>query len=268
MDEKNSRRGRRPITKEEEGTLRIAIEHLRAPTPPRDNYQRRIEASVARFGVMHPLLVSPTESGCFHVLDGARRLQAAKNCGISGLLCRPINDRERELTAQIFAEEGNMFTQAEALSALIACCSLTQEEAALRLGLSQGAVANKLRLLKLTEEDRSAILSNGLTERHARALLALQPAHRGEAIAKIASSNLTVAAAETMIEEMRTSRAHPCRAALRDIGIFYNSIDRALSILHNANIPATLSREESEDGVTVTIHVSRGTKPSPCERFT
>ena len=76
-----------------------------------------------------------------------------------------------------------------------------------------------------------------------------------EAIRRIAEENLSVARAAALAEELRPRP----RAALRDIGIFYNSIDRALSILHKANIPATLERDESPQGVTVTIHVSRET---------
>jgi len=131
----------------------------------------------------------------------------------------------------------------------------TQAEAALRLGISQSTVANKLRLLKLSPAERAEAASRGLSERHARVLLGIPAEARGEAIRRIAEGNLSVAQAEALAEELRPRH----RAALRDIGIFYNSIDRALSILHKANIPATLEREESPRGVTVTIHVSRET---------
>lgn len=255
MEEKGLRRGRRAPVGEPKGSICIAIGHLSAPPPPRDNYQTRMEASVARLGILHPLTVRELGNARYLVLDGARRLAAARACGITGIPCHPIDREEAALTDEIRAAEGNPFAQAEALSALIERCGLTQTEAALRLGMSQSTVANKLRLLKLSLDERAEAAARGLSERHARALLGIAPGARMEAIRRIAEGNLSVAQAEALAEELRPRP----RAALRDIGIFYNSIDRALSILHKANIPATLEREESPCGVTVTIHVSRET---------
>ena len=64
-----------------------------------------------------------------------------------------------------------LFEEAEGIARLISEWGVTQEEAAIRLGKSQSAIANKLRLLKLSLEDRKKIVEAGLTERHARALL-------------------------------------------------------------------------------------------------
>lgn len=248
-------RGRRAPVEEAEGSICIAIGHLSAPPPPRDNYQARMEASVGRLGILHPLTVRELGDARYLVLDGARRLAAARACGITGVLCRLIDREEAALTDEIRAAEGDPFIQAETMAALIERCHLTQTEAALRLGMSQSTVANKLRLLKLSPAERAEAAARGLSERHARALLAIPAEARMDAIRRIAEGNLSVAQAEAIAEELRPRP----RAALRDIGIFYNSIDRALSILHKANIPATLERDESPQGVTVTIHVSRET---------
>ncbi len=255
MEEKVLRRGRRAPAEEAEGSICIAIGHLSAPPPPRDNYQARMEASVERLGILHPLTVRELGNARYLVLDGARRLAAARACGITGVICRPIDREEAALADKIRAAEGDPLAQAEALSTLIERCGLTQAEAAHRLGISQSTVANKLRLLKLSPAERAEAASRGLSERHARVLLGIPAEARSEAIRRIAEGNLSVAQAEALAEELRPRH----RAALRDIGIFYNSIDRALSILHKANIPATLEREESPRGVTVTIHVSRET---------
>ena len=258
MEEKilgHSPRKRRAPAEDADGSICIAIGHLSAPPPPRDNHQRRIEASVARLGILHPLTVREQGNARYWVLDGARRLAAARACGITGVLCRLIDREEAELTDAIHATEGDPFAQAEALAALIERCRLTQTEAALRLGISQSTVANKLRLLKFSPAERAEAAARGLSERHARALLAIPAGARMEAIRRIAEENLSVSRAEALAEDLRPRP----RAALRDIGIFYNSIDRALSILHRANIPATLERNETPKGVTVTIHVSRET---------
>ena len=248
---------RREPAPDERPIILLETAKLIARRAPGDNAQRRMCDSVARFGVMHPILVrADGEGGRFFVVDGARRLAAALCCGLTSIPCllESADDCAAALTEQVQRREGQPFLQAEAVAELIEVCALTQQEAADRLGVSQSTVANKLRLLKLSGEEREKIEALGLTERHARALLSLPPGRRGEALEAIERGGLSVAATEELIECLRRPRR---RAAIRDIGLFYNSIDRALAILHEAGISATLDRTEREDGVTVTIHVAR-----------
>ena len=91
--------------------------------------------------------------------------------------------------------------EAEALARLMACRGLTQEQAALRVGMSQSAVANKLRILKHPAPVRDALREAGLTERHARALLRLPEESRLAAVADIARGGYTVARTEAYIED-------------------------------------------------------------------
>lgn len=242
---------RRTPAADERPIMQLATERMTARRVTEDNYQRRLCESVERFGIMHPLLVhADGTDGRFIVVDGARRLAAAQACGITSLPCllESSDTGANELLAQIKRPGASMFVQAEALFALINRCGLTQQEAASRLGVSQSTVANKLRLLKLEKAEREQIERLELSERHARALLSLPSGLRGEALAKIAHDGLTVAATEALIDQLRAPQH---KAAIRDVGIFYNSIDRALAILHNAGIPATLDREETAEGVTV-----------------
>jgi ParB family chromosome partitioning protein len=96
-----------------------------------------------------------------------------------------------------------MFEQAEAFSRLIHEFHLTQEEAARRVSMSQSAVANKLRILRLAPEEREQILSAGLTERHARALLKIgEPSLRADVLRHIIDRRLNVSATEAYIEEI------------------------------------------------------------------
>ncbi|MBR7184392.1 MAG: ParB N-terminal domain-containing protein [Clostridia bacterium] len=231
--------------------LTLAADSLIARPAPDDHYQQRLCASVARMGILHPLTVrADRESGRFLVIDGARRRAAAISCKLSCLPCVLCTEADAPIRLC-----GSIFNQAEDLAALIAAHGWTQQDAAERMGVSQSTVANKLRLLRFSPDERQQIEQARLSERHARALLALPAEQRGEALARIAQGGLTVAATEALIEQMRPRR----RAAIRDIGIFYNSIDRALSILHQAGIAATLDRRETDDGVRVEIFVSRET---------
>ena len=96
----------------------------------------------------------------------------------------------------------NVFEEASAIASLIEIYHLTQEQIAAKLSMTQAAVANKLRLLKLSEEEKSLILSGKLTERHARALLRIKnPEERLKILHRILNSGLNVKQTEEFIEE-------------------------------------------------------------------
>ena len=96
-----------------------------------------------------------------------------------------------------FIEEANGINQ------LIRMFGMSQEEAARRIGKSQSAVANKLRLLKLPQDVLDALMENGLSERHGRALLRLpEPEQQREALMYIVDNGLNVAAADAYIDAL------------------------------------------------------------------
>ncbi len=215
-----------------------------------DRYQRRLEASVAASGIRLPIAVQPAGDGTYSILDGARRLAAACACGMTSVPCRIVTK------ADLPTLDGTMFDQAERLRELLDHRGWTQQEAANLLGVSQSTIANKLRLLQFAPDERESIVAAGLTERHARAVLTLPKLRRRDALDRIIREGMTVASAETMVDDLR-KLPPPSRGAIRDIGIFYNSIDHALGILHNAGVTATLTREETDKGAKVTICVTR-----------
>jgi ParB-like chromosome segregation protein Spo0J len=110
---------------------------------------------------------------------------------------------ELAIIENLLRENLNMFEQAEAFSRLIHEFHLTQEEAARRVSMSQSAVANKLRILRLLPEEREKILQNGLTERHARALLKCNdPCLRADVLNHIIENKCNVSATETYIDRI------------------------------------------------------------------
>ncbi|MBR4872777.1 MAG: ParB/RepB/Spo0J family partition protein [Clostridia bacterium] len=118
----------------------------------------------------------PSDTQVYELVAGERRLRAAKMLGLREVPCviMDVTDAlaaELALVENLLRENLNMFEQAEAFARLAEQYSLTQEEIAAKMSLSQSAVANKIRLLKLSPEERAKITESGLTERHARALL-------------------------------------------------------------------------------------------------
>ncbi len=109
-------------------------------------------------------------NGTFELVSGERRLRAAKLAGLRSVPCILINATEERsqviaLIENIQRCDLNFFEEAEAISQLITKYGMTQESAAIRLGLAQSTVANKLRILKLNAEERKIILDNNMSER-------------------------------------------------------------------------------------------------------
>jgi ParB family chromosome partitioning protein len=183
----------------------------------------RLSDSIRRYGILQPLTVRkmliPSDT-CenapavrYELVAGERRLRAAKLAEMAHVPCIIINtddatSAELAIIENLLREDLNMFEQAEAFSRLIREFHLTQDEAARRVSMSQSAVANKLRILRLLPEERQKILTAGLTERHARALLKLSdPTLRGEVLDYILERKLNVSASEAYIDRLLTDMA-------------------------------------------------------------
>ncbi len=171
----------------------------------------RLADSIRRYGILQPLTVrvsDPEDIYGYELIAGERRLRAAKMLGYLTVPC-VIMEVSEQVSAELaiienlLRENLNMFEQAYGFRKLIENHHLTQEEVARRMSLSQSAVANKLRLLRLSYEEQRLILESGLTERHARATLRLDdPEQRTEAIRKISENKWNVQATEQYIEEL------------------------------------------------------------------
>lgn len=169
----------------------------------------RLANSIKKYGILEPLAVKPANSSSgfpvYELIEGERRYRAAALAGISKLPCVILSYSDPKCLQmaeinRICGEKLHFFALAEALSRLIGEYRMTQEEIARHMGLSQSAVANKLRLLKFTHEERRLIVSGGLTERHARAFLQLfDPTERAAVIAIAQKDKLNVAQTEALI---------------------------------------------------------------------
>ena len=134
---------------------------------------------------------------------------------------------------------------------------LTQEQAAERLGKSQSAIANKLRLLQLTTDQRQFVLDNGLTERHARAVLRLPENRRSEALITIAKRRMNARQTDLYIEQVLNAAA-PGRhriSMVKDVRIFVNTIDHAIRLMTDNGVPATAHREERDGYIEYTVRI-------------
>ena len=160
----------------------ISLNQIRPnPQQPRRSFDEdslsELAESIRSYGILQPLTVRRQGTG-YELVAGERRLRAAAMAGLREVPClvAQVGEEDSALLAlmeNLQRRDLDCWEEAEALSRLIARYGLSQEEAARRLGRSQPAVANKLRLLRLPDSVRQFLQENGLTERHARALLRL-----------------------------------------------------------------------------------------------
>ncbi len=226
--------------------------------------------SISENGILQPLTVT-FEQGVPVLIAGERRLRAARIAGLREVPCVEVevDGRRRQVLAlveNLQREDMNCFEVAEGIHRLITTYELTQCEAATQLGYSQSAVANKLRLLRLTPEERRTLLNAGMTERHARALLRLESAAaRRVALARMVENNMTVAQSERMVEDMLAGRTkrRPAKPVVREVRVFFNTVNHALDIMRRGGIPAESSRREDGDFIEYVVRIPKMTeKPS------
>lgn len=220
--------------------------------------------SIRAHGILQPLSVRRKGGGRYELIAGERRLRAAKIAGLEEVPCLLMSMDEGQsgiaaLVENLQRRDLDFIEEAEGLSRLMQLGGLSQEQAALRVGKSQSAVANKLRLLRHSPAVLEALRTAGLTERHARALLKLpQEEQKLAAIAVIVERGLTVARTERYIEELlaQTARSpRPPRAP--DVRGFLSSLTQSLALIQSAGIAAVSHQQETDREITLTITIPK-----------
>jgi ParB family chromosome partitioning protein len=242
------------------------------PVQPRTVFDEaslaELAESIRSYGILNPLTVR-RRGGRYELVAGERRMRAAKLAGLREVPCvlLDVNMEDAGLIALVenlqrkdldFLEEANGIRQ------LIRMFGMSQEEAARRLGKSQSAVANKLRLLKLPEDVLETLRERGLSERHGRALLRLgDDESRRAALKKFIERDMTVAAAESYVESLLAEKAPPEPGegrrsfVMRDVRLFLNSVTRSLDLMRQGGVAADMQRRETEDALVLTISIPK-----------
>ena len=217
--------------------------------------------SIRENGLLQPISVRRVEGGGYELVAGERRLRAcklAKMQSIPAILC-DFNDARTAalgLLENLQREDLNPFEQAQGLRDVILLWDCTQAEAAKRLGMAQPTLANKLRLLQLTGDQRQFVLDNGLTERHARAVLRLPENRRSEALITIAKRRMNARATDLYIEQLLNETPGKHRVSMvKDVRIFVNTIDHAIRLMTDNWVPATAHREERDGYIEYTVRI-------------
>lgn len=239
------------------------------PAQPRREFDTEallaLSESIRQHGILQPPVVRRLADGeRYELIAGERRVRAARMAGLMTIPCLvresdPDESAELSIIENLQRRDLGLFEEATAIAALCDRFHMTQEQVAARLTVSQSYVANKLRLLRLSEEARAVIAEGRLTERHARAALRLPGERQIMALRHMAEEGMNVAAADRYIERLLAEKRPRARHAgvIKDIRLFYNSLDRAMGLVREAGIAIAAERRENDDEIEMVIRIRK-----------
>lgn len=249
---------------------RIELSRIAAsPYQPRrsidDASVQELAESIRRFGLLSPLLVRRCTAGEFELIAGERRLRAMKLLGWTHADAIVLSAYDRDcvligLIENLEREDLHYLDEAEACRRILHEHGLTQEELASVLSMSPSALANRLRLLRLSVETRSFLRQSGLSERHARALLKLEDGQEQLQFAQLAArSKWSVRQLETQIaHSLNAARAQkPEVRLIRDNRLVINALNDTVRQLKRIGVHASSRVEAHGDSYDVIITVRR-----------
>ncbi|GAB3797797.1 nucleoid occlusion protein [Virgibacillus kimchii] len=232
---------------------------------------QELAQTIHTHGMIQPIVVRRinTEEEKYELIAGERRWRAVKKLEwefVSAII-KEMNDKEIASVALIEnlqREELTVIEEANAYAKLLEMHGLTQEALAQRLGKNQSTIANKLRLLKLSEEIQEALLNKQITERHARALIKLDdPKQQVKLLHEILESDLNVKQTEERISKLNAPKDQQKkkRAQLKgvnkDVRIAMNTIRQSLAMVNDTGMNVESDEKELDDYYQITIKIPK-----------
>ncbi len=243
------------------------------PDQPRkyfdDESLQELSMSIKEYGVLQPITVRYLR-GNYVLIAGERRLRASKIAGLKYVPTIIINlDDEKSavlaLIENLQRQDLNYIEEAFGYYKLLKEYNITQENLAQKIGKNQSTIANKLRLLKLSDNVKIFLLQNDLTERHGRAVLKIDnEEHQLIILNKVVKNDLNVKKTEDLVERFleknqnteKKKNQYKIKRIIKDIRIFTNTINQAVDIMKESGVDTDYVINETEDGYKIVIDVN------------
>ncbi|MGL6105677.1 nucleoid occlusion protein [Romboutsia sp.] len=259
---------------EEKRVMEIPIENI-VPNPyqPRRVFShaalQELSNSIKAYGILQPITVREKE-GKYELVAGERRFRAAKMAEL-GTIPAIINNMSDESSAvlalleNLQREDLNFIEEAMGYENLIKEHDFTQQQLAEKLGKNQSTIANKLRILRLSNEIKIKLVENNLTERHARAFLKLPSEDLiKEVLEKVIKNELTVKKTEKLIndilEELESPQEIEKKGNIKGtmgIRIYLNTIKQAFDAIIGTGIEAKYNEIDKGDYMEVVVRIPK-----------
>lgn len=225
--------------------------------------------SIKEYGVIQPVILKKYNNGSYILIAGERRLRAATMAGLSKIpaIIRDADERDAAIIAlveNVQREDLGYMEEAHAYHKLMEDYDLTQGELAERVGKKQSTISNKIRLLSLPKDIQEALISNRLTERHARALLKVPDDEtRRMIIERIVSHGLNVRQSEKLIQDILEKQQEERRKQnkIRYISykLYLNTIRKTFNEIFQVEQGAKYTQEDKGEFYEVKITIPKNT---------
>jgi ParB family transcriptional regulator, chromosome partitioning protein len=199
-----------------------------------DKKLEELVTSIEEHGVLQPVVVQKADSG-YELIVGERRWRASKKLGLKKIpaVIREVSDAqslEIAIIENIHRHDLNPIEEAEAYARLANEFALTQEMVAKKVGKSRTAVANTLRLLKLSRNIKEDLISEKISMGHARALLGLENSKQMEILRKeIIKQDLTVRQTEARVNKVKAGSVNKTGPSKAKKDIFIKDLEKDLA---------------------------------------
>jgi ParB family chromosome partitioning protein len=228
--------------------------------------------SIKVYGVIQPISVRIVNGSSYELVAGERRLRASKLAGLKTIPAIIIDAYDEDsavisLIENLQRKDLNFIEEAEAYHNLITDHNLTQEKLAYMIGKSQSTIANKMRILKLSDNIKNRLIENNLTERHARALLKLPDSELQEiAIENIINKKYNVKETEKFVKSLinkitadkdKKEEKKRIMRFYKDIRIYINTIKQAIELMNKAGVNAEYTVNNFDDYIEFNIKIQK-----------
>ncbi|OLS02710.1 nucleoid occlusion protein [Tissierella creatinophila] len=245
------------------------------PYQPRRIFNRKaleeLSQSIKEYGVIQPISVRKTSAENYELIAGERRLRATEMAEMMEIPALIVEYRDNEsaiiaLIENLQREDLNFIEESEGYYNLINDHNFTQQDLAKKIGKSQSTIANKLRLLKLPTEIQRTLITEGLTERHGRALLKLPDDElKSIVIEKVIKKGLNVNATENLVEDIlnglrgeeEEKQPQQTIKSLINVRIYLNTVKKAYTAIKEFGVDASYKEVEKDDHVEVVIKIPK-----------
>lgn len=227
-----------------------------------DEKIEELSQSIKENGLIQPIVVRKTKEG-YQIIAGERRYRACVLANMAKVPCiiKEYDDKQVETLAvieNIQREDLSPLEEAKAYKSLLDTYSYSQQELAKIVGKKQSTIANKLRLLKLSDSVKEALDQRSISERHARAMVGLESQKQEAILKEVVSKHLNVAQTEKLIDKKpKPKKVKPKKAVSQNVKIALNTIKQATSMIEKSGV--TLQQEvlDEDDQYIITIKINK-----------
>ncbi len=239
---------------------------------PREVFDERalkeLAVSIKEHGVIQPIIVRNV-NGKYEIIAGERRYKASALAGLTKIpaIIRNLDDKESSKVAlleNLQRRNLNPIEEARTYQKILELDEMTQEDLAKTMGKSQSAVANKIRLLGLSDEVQDALLKEQISERHARTLLNITDKKKQrEMLKKVISEKMTVRQLEQEIKAMYSKEGKGDSMNNQAMNMESSPITATSFVNNNPLMPTADLPEDTSDYGKIKIAPPEGEEHTP-----